>query len=213
MPTTVPFVKRTMPLGTRWRRYYDQGNTPRCVDFAASQERSLVNRRTYEAGWLYARCKERDGIPHLDGTYLRVAYDVLRDVGHVRRGEAAPDPAEGVAVYRWAASVDEVRAAIAAGTPVVAGTNWHRKMTFPEKRGGRWRMPEDADGSRLDGGHAYLLSGADDGVEAFLTPNSWGQADKDWHPHEPGYPVTLVPYRLFERLLATDGEAVLVTDR
>ncbi len=209
--------ERTLTLSSRWRKRYHQRNTPRCVGYSSSQERSISERLTFDPDWLYAECKKRDGIPHIGGTYLRVAYDVLREQGHVRvkgRAFSAPDSRYGVERNEWARNVDEIRRAIEAGKGVVVGTNWYRRMFRPEPRQGMYWLPEgSADLGRNDGGHAYLLNRVSDRYEAFATPNTWGQSDRDWTPDEEGWPVTMVPYSLMARLLAEDGEAVLVVDR
>jgi len=217
MATGPAVCERTLPLSSRWRSVYDQHDTPRCVAYSVSQERSLSERFTFDADWLYAECKQRDGIPNLDGTYVSIAYDVLREVGHrqVRIGASRePDPRFGVERFEWARTIDEIRHAIEAGFGVVTGTNWYRKMFTPEYRNGMYWLPSGtADIGYLDGGHAYLLNRVSDRYEAFATPNTWGRADRRWNPGEEGWPVTMVPYSLMERLLREDGEAVLVVDR
>ncbi len=209
--------ERTIGLSSTWRRIYDQGATSMCVGYSSSQERSLSERITFDPIWLYRQCKNRDSIPNEDGTYLRVAYDVLRDIGPVPiiGGKASqPDPALGVERNEWARSITDIRAAIQAGKVCVMGSNWYERMFEPVKRGTMYWLPEGtADLGRLAGGHAYALNRVSDRYEAFGTPNSWGLSDRDWHPNERGWPVTMIPYSLIERLLAEDGECVLVIDR
>ncbi len=211
--------ERTLSLTTHWRETYDQGPTPRCVGYSVSQERSLSERRTFDADWLYAQCKLRDGYPG-DGTYLRVAYDVMRETGHVAvsrgRGRIREDasPAYGVERFEWATTISQIRHAIEAGKAVVVGTNFYARMFTPERRAGLYWLPKGHEHlGRNGGGHAYLLHRVSDRHEAFFTPNTWGQSDRDWHPGEEGWPVTALPYSLMERLLGEDGEAVLVVDR
>lgn len=207
--------ERQAPLRSDWRRFYNQGQTPRCVGFSTSEERSEATGRTFDANWLYDRCKERDGIPNEDGTFIRVAYDVLREVGPLPFGRAKPDKSLGVIRNEWATSVDQIRAAIASGRCVVVGTNWYDKMFIPRRRAHDvhfWLPDGDADLGPLAGGHAWLLNGVSDRYEAFTTPNSWGQSPRNWHAGDHGWPVTRAPYTLIERLLREDGEAVSVVD-
>lgn len=213
MVTGPDVCERTLPLSSRWRRVYDQGDTPRCVGYSVSQERSLSERATYDPDWLYAECKKRDGYSG-PGTYLSVAYDVMREIGHRKRHAEQPDPRHGVERFEWARTITEIRHAIQAGMSVVVGTSWYRRMFVPERRHGQYWLPQG--GEHLgtnEGGHAYLLHRVSDRFEAFGTPNTWGPADRLWTPGEDGWPVSLVPYSLMERLLNENGEAVLVIDR
>jgi hypothetical protein len=105
------------PDSTGWHSFYDQGSEGACVGFAWSRAMSLLNRRRYDAAWLYGaaqRIDEWDGESYA-GTSVRAAADILSTLGHraVRGGRARGErPEEGIAVYRWATSVDEVHAAL-----------------------------------------------------------------------------------------------------
>jgi hypothetical protein len=75
---------------------------------------TLLNRRRYDARWLYHEAQKIDEWPGeaYEGTSVRAGMDILRTVGHARirgRNALAPDPAEGISENRWATSVDEVR--------------------------------------------------------------------------------------------------------
>jgi len=78
--------ERRIPFASNWRVFYNQGQTSECVAFSSSEERSLATRGTFDPNWLYARCKERDGMPNQDGTLIRVAY------GCVARTRSQTDP-------------------------------------------------------------------------------------------------------------------------
>ena len=85
---------------------------------------SLLNRKRYDARWLWDWAKETDEWPETnpgddEGTSVRAACDILRSRGHVPGGRlrgaqlqaARPggaSAAEGITVYRWAKTVDEV---------------------------------------------------------------------------------------------------------
>lgn len=103
-----------------WWELYDQGSEGACVGFAASRMMSLLNRRRYDARWLYREAQMVDEWPGNDysGTSVRAAMDVLRSQGHkeVRNGDIRdPDTRDGIAENRWATTADEVLAAL--GTP------------------------------------------------------------------------------------------------
>jgi hypothetical protein len=111
---------------TAWWAFYDQGDEGACVGFSCSRMMTLLNRRRYDAPWLYGEAQRTDEFPDTppaEGTSVRAGCEVLRTEGtrRVRAGSSSPaDSAEGIAAYRWATSWDEVRAA--AGVPAsVAG--------------------------------------------------------------------------------------------
>lgn len=104
-----------------WWSWYNQGEEGICVGEGVSRGASLVNRVRYQPRWLYDRCKERDGDPTGEGTYVRTGLEVLRDLGHVkakpREAEnltpraldgRTPDPAAGITAFRWATDVQDV---------------------------------------------------------------------------------------------------------
>lgn len=103
-----------------WRIYYDQGTEGACVGFGASRMMSLLNRYRYDARWLYRQAQlvdEWTDTPPEEGTSVRAALDILRNVGHrrvrgVRRPVAEPNPTDGIAANRWALSMDEVLTAL-----------------------------------------------------------------------------------------------------
>jgi hypothetical protein len=110
-----------------WYRFYEQESSA-CVGFAGSRMMSLLNRRRYEAYWLWDRAKERDVWNDTnpgdgEGTSVRAMADVLRGVGHVRvirgrdlsawdddeaRDDLPPVGGDGISANRWAFTVDEV---------------------------------------------------------------------------------------------------------
>ena len=100
-----------------WWTFYNQGREGACVGFGSSRMMSLLNRKRYDARWLWDRAKERD--EWLDtnpgddnGTSVRAAMDALRALGHEPWGQAGPVLAEGISANRWATKVDQVTAAL-----------------------------------------------------------------------------------------------------
>jgi hypothetical protein len=118
-----------------WWGYYDQGVEGRCVEFAWHRALSLLNRRRYDitsrrSYWQMQMDDEWEGgsypgaRPVYEGTSVRAGGEVMRLYGPVRarlRGaaipyaDALPVRGDGIAVYRWAQSWDDVRTAT--GTP------------------------------------------------------------------------------------------------
>jgi hypothetical protein len=153
-----------------------------------------------------------------NGTSVRAAYEIARTRGlvHVRtmrveNGRPIPiltsdgaewDPRARVAEYRWARTVDAIRAAIAGGVPVAIGVDWYSGFDSPIARGREAWLPDPSSAGRVRGGHSVTLYGASDRREAFRLVNSWGRA----------YPLVWIPYATMELLLAKRGEAALVTD-
>ncbi len=64
----------------------DQDGNPYCVGYAAAgmkQEKELRERQRiiFDGDWLYKKCKEIDGMPNLQGTFLRTVLKVLQKQG------------------------------------------------------------------------------------------------------------------------------------
>lgn len=96
-----------------WWDFYDQGAEGACVGFAWSRAMSLLNRRRYDARWLYRQAQLVDEWPgeDYDGTSVRAGGNVLLS-GHRRTwgGQTRDlDPEAGIQTYRWAADWDGVR--------------------------------------------------------------------------------------------------------
>lgn len=95
-----------------WYTYYDQGWEGACVGFGSSRMMSILNRKQYDARWLWNRAKEIDEWPETnpgdnEGTSVRAAMDILRTIGHKpKRG--AIGPAEGISANRWATNIDDL---------------------------------------------------------------------------------------------------------
>lgn len=209
VPETVEVVERSLPL-PRYRTAYNQGREGACVGFASSWMMSVLNRRFYDARWLWDRAKECDEWQYTNpgdnnGTSVRAAMDVLRQIGHCRVYRRKTNPAdltEGIHENRWATSVDQIRTCIANGTPVVIGVNWYRNFDTPVKKGRAYWIGE-GDLGFVRGGHAVCIFRASDRLQAVGIVNNWGL----------GYPLTWMPYDTLTRLLDEDGEATMVTDR
>jgi hypothetical protein len=91
-----------------WWQAFDQGNTPRCVDWAISRQQTLRNRRLQAPGHLYPIAQQIDEWPGEDyeGTSVRAGEEVARTVGMWRRRagqDTGPFPEDGISTYRWGA--------------------------------------------------------------------------------------------------------------
>jgi hypothetical protein len=100
-----------------WWSYYDQGQEGACVGFGISRAMALLNRKRYDAPWLYHEAKlidEWQGEDY-DGTSVRAGLDVVRERGHrrvTRFGVKDVALSEGIIRNRWAESIDDFVAAM-----------------------------------------------------------------------------------------------------
>lgn len=232
LPATVDVVERLNRV-PGWRSSHDQGREGSCVGHAVAMERAITNRAQLVAAGVRQTVRydpldiwnEAKRVDYWDwtnpgdthGTSVDAGYKVARDRGlcPVRSmrvvdgapqvvGAEPPTPLAGVSAYRWARTVDEMRTAIALGSSIAIGVNWHRGFDSPVKRSSGYWLPTPAEGlGGVRGGHAVCLSGASDRRQAFRLVNSWGVA----------YPLAWMPYATMQTLLDAGGEAAVVTDR
>jgi hypothetical protein len=210
---TPEHVERLLPLPYGLRRFYDQGDEGACVGYGWSWAMSILNGEPghvvkYDAGWLYHAAQLADDWPETppeDGTSVRAGGDVLRLQGAVRmlRGkDQAVNLQDGIAADRWATSVDQMRACILAGLPVVIGVNWYHNFDTPVPVGRETWIGRGDLGS-IRGGHCVCLYGASDRRQAFRLVNNWGIS----------YPLVWLPYDVMQRLIGEDGEVAVIVDR
>jgi hypothetical protein len=211
-PETVATVNRALSL-PNYRARYNQGAEGACVGFSSSWMMSILNKRFYDAHWLWNEAKKIDEWPDTNpgddnGTSVRAACDVLRAQGHCRIYRSKTEPCnlqDGIAANRWATNVDEIRTAIASGNPVTLGINWYSNFDTPEDFAGSTRYKQIGKGNlgKIRGGHGICTFAAFDKWQSFALVNSWGL----------DYPMVLIPYETVQRLINEDGEACLITDR
>ncbi|MFA5078833.1 MAG: C1 family peptidase [Dehalococcoidia bacterium] len=193
----------------------DQGQTSECVAFGDTLIRrihELVELGSYpdfDPHLLYRRCKEKDGIPHLPGTYPRVALDIMLKEGMPVRGYEsksifpcmAPSkfhPGYKIGGY-WRVrneSDPEIKEIIFRYGPLSVGSTWYdewmgmRVATFPDPR-------------TAGGGHHYVIGGW--GPNGWRVLNSWGP---DW-----GYEGTAyMPYEMFREYVLPEGDVWKLLD-
>jgi hypothetical protein len=179
----------------------------------------------YDPWWLWDQAKAIDYWPETqpgdnEGTSVDAACQIMASKGLVKYSTTArlrerlglaghpgvASPEEGITAYRWATTVDEMRAAIAAGLPLSIGVNWYQNFDGPEvvRRGvtpEAWIGRGELGSTR--GGHCVCVYGASDRRQAFRIKNSWGAY----------YPEVWMPYETMQRLLDEYGEACIITDR
>jgi hypothetical protein len=99
-----------------WWSFYDQGQEGACVGFGSARMMSLLNRRRYDARWLYHEAQKMDEWPgeDYDGTSVRAAMDVLRTEG-LKTPHGNVRASAGIQANRWADSVHDVLNVL--GTP------------------------------------------------------------------------------------------------
>jgi hypothetical protein len=203
---TVSLIDRMLPVR-------DQGSRGTCVAFstgaylefqlaqAAAAEGTTATPARRSEQFVYWACKETDGIPHEEGTFVSVAREVLKRRGACRHTKwkyvsepttsegQGPPPAgaeEEALTARWtgvrtmsAKSVDKLCAALKEQRPVVLSVLTFPGWDFPNVQlSGEIAMPFP--GEQSDGGHAICLVGYFDdaalpGGGAFLFRNSWGK--------------------------------------
>lgn len=218
MPVAVPLVEKILPIpgnDAAMHRWYDQGQEGACVGFACSWMMTILNGPRYAARWLYQQAQLIDPwaeTPPGEGTDVRSAFNMLQNVGHRRMWGPLTQPtilAHGIAAYRWATSVDELRTAISMKIPGAVGVNWYANFDKPVLVNSEWwigrteAQPVLTDLGSIRGGHAVAYRGASDKRQAILFANNWG----------PRYPDVWMPYEVVERLRREDGEIGVVTDR
>ncbi len=180
---------------------YNQGQTPYCggasgagIATAHFSVYGGVPRGGFSMTFLYWLAKKYDGIPYVDGTYIRTILKVMQKYGCAPLQEApfsvssiditarALQEAEHYKIGSYArlGGIRDIKEALARGLYVIIGTlvtrdNWNRV-------GGYLSYPA----GELYGGHATFLYGYDnnksnDGVDSHLGyykgQNSWGT---DW---------------------------------
>lgn len=207
--TTPITVERKLSLPTQYRAYYDQGAEGACVGFGFSWMMSILNRKKYDAYWLYQQAQLTDEFldtPPGDGTSETAASKILIDQGHRRVWAGVSWPASktaGIAAVRFASSVDELRACILAGVPFGCAVPWYENFDAPQWTKSRgWVIGEGLLGN-VRGWHFICAYGARDSYGCFDLVNSWGN----------DYPLVKIPYSVVERLMQEDATFAVVTDR
>lgn len=174
--------------------FLDQGSTSQCVEYSwhhyvqTGRIRPKSAYPYWELGVPYREMQDVDeweGSDY-DGTSVRAGAKIMQARGYISE-------------YRWAWDLETVVDAVTRVGPVVMGTNWYRSMFYPDNRG-----VVKAEGP-IDGGHAWLIDGANRKQGMARAKNSWsrgwGKKGRFW-----------IPFEVLEKLIIEDGEACLALE-
>lgn len=160
-PVTAP-VSRKWPL-THGRIF--QGNEPKCVGGSIGQELGaepvpVPISRPWTMDNIYNRAQLLDEWPGegYAGTSLNAGLKAAKSWGYITE-------------WRWAASVEEVLAALSQLGPVLMAGPWLTGMFAPDAEG-RVRV----NGTAGDIGHAYMLGELDAPAADTFIEQTWGQS-------------------------------------
>jgi Papain family cysteine protease len=205
----------------------NQGRRGTCVAHAVAAMMECLRSRESKEGdlseqWLYWRCKEVDGAPTQEGTFIDIAskeavevgvclealwnYNPEQIPGNEGQGPAPPG-ADADASKRTMSSWEElafrstsaITDVLDEGAPVAIGVpvydNWHSNPAA--NAFGDIPMPLPL--SLLKGGHAMCIAGYDydpdvPGGAGFIVRNSWGTGWAAQSAIAPGYGVLPFPY-------------------
>ncbi len=212
-------VYAEMPLPTNFfvnpgTPIYNQGSKPACVGYSCagvkSDEEYLQHRGSYlfSGSWLYDECKKIDGIPDVDGTYLRFAMQILQQQG--MRQLSLPCKKKNADSF-WQigayfridnlSSTDFIKQVIFQYGSIAVGSNWYEN----------WMSTADVFGTpdRVNGGHAYRICGwRTDAPAGWIVVNSWGKLL--WGKAG----VAIMPYDMFKSaVLDTGADAWKLIDK
>lgn len=179
-PVSVPKSFKLGSLGP----VLDQGQEPMCVAFSSAtlkMHQEFKEHKKYysfDPVWLYSECKKIDGIPHIDGTYLRTALKIINERGYLARAERyklKKDASFKIERYVRLTSLQQIKEALYHVGPVLFGIMVDESIYKPNRLG---VIPEP--GGATFGGHAMCIVGYDDNKKceksrgAFYVKNSWG---------------------------------------
>lgn len=197
MSSVLPPAEEVKPRKYRYwnesKTRINQGSIPACVGAAWTHyilNGPVTAPKEFKPDFLgiYKRAQELDEWPGTNyaGTSVRAGAKAVQEQGFISG-------------YVWAWDLETVIQAILNVGPVVAGTNWYRGMSFPDAEG----IVKPT--GRIDGGHAYLLNGAN--VERGLVRfeqswhHTWGDSGNGW-----------ISFEDLERLINEAGEMCMATE-
>lgn len=162
---------------------------------------------------LYLRCKEKDGIPNLPGTYPRVCCDIMLHEGMPVEGAYAscldrffnPRPANFDLRYRlggyWRITKNDtddiIKQIIMQFGPIDAASTWYEEWK------GLFKIFPDP--IHAGGGHNYIIQGWSDEYRSWQVCNSWGPV---WGTAG----IAWMPYDMFRSVVLPEGDVWKLMD-
>lgn len=176
-------IKKNVDLRGRTGPILDQFYTSQCVTHSGSSLRifdeRIERKRTLvpQPGWWYNRCKENDGIPNEDGTFISTAAKIARKQGVILEDPRSrkDDPAGRfyrIDSYYRLKTIEEIVTALSQKHPVWFGIEVGKEIFTPVKTDKGYVVKQPS--GKGVGGHAMLLVGYDLEYGWFLDQNSWG---------------------------------------
>ncbi len=182
----------------------DQGQFPHCVGYSGAAIRTTQEflddetLRLFDGDDSYRRCKERDGHPGVDGTFIRVFLDIAQSEGVTMAAD--PFHRYRISSYTRLTSIQQIKESLVTDGPVQFGIQLDEVFMSVGSDG----MIAAPTGKTV-GGHAMAIYGYDDNVAggSFRVRNSWSTSwgDGGW---------CWVPYSHFEHY--PDFDAWRLTD-
>lgn len=198
IPKSVDYTKEMSPVE-------DQDGEGVCVAFACGdamkeyqEKKERKQHINLSVRYLYQKCKEIDGIPDQEGTYIRVAMKILRKKGIPPEecwpfvphniGKPCADADSKAYPYRIKAfarlkNILEMKRSLIVNGPFVAGVKVYDSF-LSEDVARIGIVPVPAPEETLQGGHAICIVGYDDEKQLFKFKNSWS---KNWGDNGYGY--------------------------
>ncbi len=232
LPSTVNYISLMNPIR-------NQGPRGTCVSFACTALGEYYQRKYHNTvldlseQCLYKRCKENDGAPSAEGTWVNVGISCLVKFGealescepynpNLPTNQPGAHPAccvSGAAQYKLggsqqlnARSALDIKGALASGSVVAFAIpvfrSWYESAAV--RQSGNINLPLPGD-PRV-GGHAMLFVGYQDdattpGGGYFILRNSWGASWGAKSPYGAGYGT--LPYKY----MADNGNEAYISDR
>jgi hypothetical protein len=214
-----PIIEQLPPVPPgamrRWEtpERYDQGSTPRCVDFGTCTMMSayhLANtgsRIRYQPGYLYRWAVRHDGIEgDPGGTTSRAGLDYTRRLGLVPARRR--DPRNRILTYRWCRDITELAAALYHIGPVPIGINWYAGMSDPDAN------LEMRRAGPLEGGHYIVLDQLDMARGIAWATQTWGLGWPEAYTSPDTAGRAFFTLETLDRVVFSEGgEAGIITDR
>ena len=183
----------------------DQGAEGTCVAFSTvagmkeyQEKQDWKKYLELSPRFLYSECKKLDGAPDIEGTQIRYAMKVLKNLGVCRESfwrykpHQADKPKAGASrdakkfkalAYARILDLDELRMSLAAKGPCVIGVTVFKGMMATKT--GKVPLPKPRE--RALGGHAICPVGYDDSKKLIKFKNSWsvswGNKGYGWLPY------------------------------